>query len=181
MLQEGLGWSALKTGLVITAAAVGSILARPAGPWLLRRYGFRTVLIASTLAFGLTTAAAAAFGDWTPTAVIALVLLVNGLVRAMMFTSINTIAYDEIPARGVSAASTLYAVIQQLALSFGVTLGALLLQLARDDGGALTTDRFVLPLLIIGVVSAMGALYFRKLSPETGAKMAGRPATNPVA
>ncbi|MGZ8363468.1 MAG: MFS transporter [Caulobacteraceae bacterium] len=174
MLQEGLGWSAWKTGIVITAAAIGAIAARLIGPAVLRRWGFRDVLVVATVLFGLTTGVAAAFGHWTPTVVIVVILLVNGLMRALMFTSINTIAYDETPRKEVSAASTLYAVVQQLALSFGVTLGALLLQMARSGAdGALTPDRFILPFLVIGVVSMAGAIWFRRLSPDTGAGMAG--------
>jgi ABC-type Fe3+-siderophore transport system permease subunit len=93
-----------------------------------------------------------------------------------MFIAINTVAYAETAPEAVSRASTLYAVVQQLALSFGVTVAALLLQVARlISGPRLTPESFALPFLAIGAISLAGVVFFRSLAPETGAQMRGRP------
>ena len=55
-LQLGLGWSALKSGTVMIAMIVGSIVARFVGTWAVRHLGFRATLIATGIATGVTTA-----------------------------------------------------------------------------------------------------------------------------
>ena len=63
--------------------------------------------------------------------------------------------------------------VVQLALSLGVTVGALLLQAARLGGGELTPGRFVLPFIAVGVIALAGVPFFLRLAPETGADMRG--------
>ena len=64
-------------------------------------------------------------------------LLVGGFFRSLQFTSLNTLAYADIAEPAMSHATTLSSVAQQLSLTFGVGLGALLLHatlaLARRD------------------------------------------------
>jgi hypothetical protein len=53
------------------------------------------------------------------------VLVIGGFFRSLEFTSINTIAYAEIDKRRMSRATSLVSVAQQLSMSTGIAVGAL--------------------------------------------------------
>ena len=175
LLQVALGWSALRAGSVMVATALGSLFVRPLGPAIIARLGFRGTLVAGTTAYAVTLMAPALFRADTPVQVIIAVLLLQGMTGTTMFAALNTIAYAETETAVISRASTLYSVVTQLALSLGVTAGALLLQAARLGGAALTPERFILPLFVIAAIALAGVPFFLGLTPETGAQMRGVP------
>ena len=78
---------------------MGALFMKAAAPWMLKRFGFRTVLIVNAILGGLFIAACAVFSPATPFAVMIAVLLVGGFFRSLQFTSINALAYAEVPRR----------------------------------------------------------------------------------
>ncbi|MGH7288636.1 MAG: MFS transporter, partial [Myxococcota bacterium] len=95
---------------------------------------------------------------------------------SLQFTSLNTLAYAEIGARHMSRATTLSSVSQQLSLSFGVGLGALLLHATlvfheRDELGA--TD-FSPAYFAIAAISLLSLRFFTPLPRDAGAEISGR-------
>jgi EmrB/QacA subfamily drug resistance transporter len=181
LLQVALGWSALKAGSVMVAGAVGSLCIRLAAPTIIRLLGFRSTLIFATCGYAVVLLVPPFLRPSTPTAAIVVLLLVQGMLGATMFTALNTVAYAETDNAVVNRASTLYAVVQQVSLSLGVTAGALLLQLARlAVGDELTPRRFLLPFCVLALSLLCGLPFFRRLSPDTGADMRGRPRRTPI-
>jgi EmrB/QacA subfamily drug resistance transporter len=175
LVQVGMGWSALEAGGLFVASAVGALFARLAAPPLIDRFGFRRVLGWGVVVVGVFTIVPGFFRPDTPVWVMTAVLFATGLFRSSMFNAINTIAYAETPPRAVTAATTFYAVVQQLSLSLGVTLGALTLQGARMlHHGQLTAESFIVPFGVIGLVTIAAAPIFLRLGPEVGAQMARR-------
>lgn len=180
LLQIGCGWSPLQAGSMMVSAAVGSLLLRPVAPALIRRLGFRRVLVGATVAYGLICLVPVVFRPDTPVPFIVVVLLLYGVTGATTFTALNTIAYAETAPEEVSRATTLYAVVQQLALSFGVTVAALLLQIARlGSHGQLTADRFILPLGAVAAIAMAAVPFFLKLHPAAGDNISGRAVREP--
>lgn len=176
LLQVGLGWSPVQAGAVTIAQTVGALACKPAAPGLIRRFGFRTVLLASVGAACILTAVPGAFRAATPIWFMIAALGIGGFVRSMQFTSANTIAYADIPRDQVSQASTLSTVVQQVGMSIGVSFGALMLHLARGGGTALTPDRFVLPFAMVGVMTALAAPIYWRLDRNAGAQISGQAA-----
>ena len=76
------------------------------------------------------SAICAAFRAWWPLPALYAVLISAGFLRSLQFTAYNTIAYADIPRARMSAATSLYSTIQQLSLTFGISLGAASLMLA---------------------------------------------------
>jgi len=103
-------------------------------------------------------------------------LLLGGFFRSLQFTSINTIAYAEVEPSRVSRATALVSVGQQLAVSTGVALGALAVQLTFEfkGSGTLQASDFPPAFLAVAAISALSALIFARLSPHAGAEMANR-------
>nr|WP_326522487.1 MFS transporter [Archangium lipolyticum] len=175
LFQVGLGWGPFETGLVTLFTSAGALACKPVAPTLLRRYGFRSILIASNLLTAALTAVPAFFRAATPIPFIILVLGVSGFVRSLQFTALNTVAYADIPPSSVSNASTLAVVIQQMSVSMGISFGGLMLHLARGGEEAhLTPERFMLPFIAVGVVSMLAGPLYRRLSPDAGASIGGR-------
>ena len=173
LLQIGFGWSPVKAGLITIAQSLGAMTLKPLAPPILRRFGYRTVLIAACVGTAICTALPAAFRASTPEALIFLALLVSGFIRSSHFTSANALAYADVDKPDVSQASTLSTVIQQVGMSLGVSVGGLALHLARG-GGALTADRFVGPFLVIGAISLLAAPVYLSLGRNAGAEIGGR-------
>ncbi len=71
------------------------------------RFGFRTVLVANAILGGLSIAACAIFQASTPFALMIAVLMIGGFFRSLQFTSVNALAYAEVPVARMSRATAL--------------------------------------------------------------------------
>jgi MFS family permease len=133
-------------------------------------------LVINSLVSAAFLAACAGFTQTTPIAVMVIMLLVGGFFRSLQFTSINTIAYAEVDHSRVSRATALVSVGQQLAVSSGVAVGALAVELSvRFNGtGTLEARDFPPAFLAVAAISALSVFIFARLSSDAGAEMANR-------
>jgi EmrB/QacA subfamily drug resistance transporter len=173
LLQLGLGWSPVKAGLVTIAQTLGALACKPLAPAIIRRFGFRAVLLTSVLATALLTAAPGFFGRGTPILVILAVLAVAGFARSMQFTSTNTLAYADVAKPQISQASTLSTVVQQVGMSLGVSFGALVLSLVRGHDAVLSPDRFAIPFFVVGLTTLLATPIYWRLPVDAGAAIGG--------
>jgi predicted MFS family arabinose efflux permease len=102
--------------------------------------------------------------------------LCGGFFRSLQFTAINTIAYAEIEPAKMSRATAIVAAAQQLSLSTGVAVGALVVELTLRlrHSPAIGIDDFPPAFLIVGLLSASAVFIFMRLAPDAGAELAGR-------
>jgi EmrB/QacA subfamily drug resistance transporter len=176
MLQVGFGMSPFESGLITFATAFGAMGMKMAAATVLKRYGFRNVMVITTLISAVFLAACAAFTQTTPVAVMIVLLLAGGFFRSLLFTSINTIAYAEVDAARVSRATTLVSVGQQLSISAGVALGAMVVELTvhwRGDANLQAAD-FPPAFLTVAAISALAVFVFARLARDAGAELADR-------
>src|ERR1700733_6898227 len=96
MMQLGFGLSALQSGLMTLATALGSIIAKPVAPSLLRRFGFRDTLMVNGIFASAGYAVCGLFRPGWPLPVMFLIMMTSGFFMSIQFTGYNTIAYDEI-------------------------------------------------------------------------------------
>ncbi|HEX5078082.1 MAG TPA: MFS transporter, partial [Geminicoccaceae bacterium] len=120
MLQEGFGLSAFHSGLLTFSAAAGAMAMKLTAVPVLRRFGFKGVLVANALISAAFLAVNALFEPATPHLVIFGVLLVGGFFRSLQFTAINTLSYADIERAQMSRATSFASMMQQLSLSIGV-------------------------------------------------------------
>ena len=185
MLQVGFGMTPFQSGLITFATALGAISMKMATTTILRRLGFRNVLVFNTIISAAFLAACAAFTTYTPVLIMIVVLLVGGFFRSLQFTSINTLAYAEVDPARVSKATALVTVGQQLSISAGVAIGALAVETTVALRGHATIEAadFQPAFIAVALVSACAVLIFMRLSPDAGAELANRlpnPAGNPA-
>jgi EmrB/QacA subfamily drug resistance transporter len=164
------------SGMVTFATALGAMGMKWATVHILRRFGFRSILVINAVISSAFLAVCAVFTQTTPIAIMVLLLLFGGFFRSLQFTSINTIAYAEVEPRRIGRATALVSVGQQLAVSSGVALGALIVELSvrfRDSGPLAAAD-FPPAFLGVAAISVLSVLVFARLSPTAGAELANR-------
>jgi MFS family permease len=173
LFQMGFGLTAFQSGMMTFATGVGAMFMKTQVASILRRYGFRRVLMINALVSGLFAALPALFTVATPTLLITVLFLVGGLSRSLQFTSINTLAYADIPPERLSRATSFAAVCQELSGSVGVTIAALGLEVAQRTLGGQAVDAGHFPpvFILIAVVSASSILLFMQLSKSAGASL----------
>jgi MFS family permease len=176
MLQIGFGMTPFQSGLITFASAFGAMGMKWATATILRRFGFRTILVFNSLISSAFLATCASFTIATPVMFMLALLFVGGFFRSLQFTSINTIAYADVEPRRISRATSLASVAQQLAVSCGVAVGAMAVELTQHlkGGGALQAADFRPAFLVVAGISALSVLIFLRLTPQAGAEMANR-------
>jgi MFS family permease len=155
MLQEGHGMSAFQSGLITCASAFGGMFMRTVASTVLRRFGFRSVLVVNAALSGISIAACGLFFPGTPTWLIWVVVLLGGFFPALQFTSLNSLTYAEIASRDVGRATSLGSVVQQMSLGLGVTVGGIVLQISRVMHGhpSIMWSDFWPAFLVVGLCS----------------------------
>jgi EmrB/QacA subfamily drug resistance transporter len=176
LLQVVFGLSAFASGMLTFASAAGALLMKATAPPILRRLGFRSVLIFNGVLSAFIMMSYALFRSTTPHYLIVFALLVGGFFRSLQFTALGTLAYADVPDRLMSAASTLASMAQQLFLSLGVAIGAMLLHISigRHGGGHLTVHDFTPAFVAMGVLAMASSLMFLPLEYHAGDEVSGR-------
>ncbi len=175
LFQIGFGMNAFHSGLLTFMSACGALGSKAASVALMRRFGFRTTLVACTLIGGVLVAVPAFFTPGTSQALILGVLFISGVFRALQFTAINALGYADLEGTQMSSATSLSSVSQQLSLSVGVSVGAWMLEMALGGrGGAnLRMDDFLPAFVTVGLISASAVFVFLRLDPDAGTEVSG--------
>ena len=176
LLQLGFDLTAFQSGLITLSNVVGAMGMKTVIPIILRRFGFRRVLVVNALVSATLVATCATFTPGVSFAWIVGVLIVGGFFRSLEFTSLNTIAYAEVDNRRMSRATSLVAVAQQVSISVGVAIGALAVDLTLWARGhaTITAADFQPAYLTIAVIAACGFFIFARLPADAGAELARR-------
>lgn len=125
MFQQALGWSAARAGLVLVAVFAGNIAVKPFTTPLLRRLGFRTVLVVNGVATAVTFLLCGLLDARTPLALVVAVLFVREVCRSVSLSAYATIAFADIQPERTADANALASTVQQLATGLGIALAAL--------------------------------------------------------
>ena len=183
LFQLGFGLTAFASGALTFAGAIGAILMRATATPILRRFGIKRVVVYNAaIAAGLIAACALFVPGVSHTFIIAL-LLVGGFFRSLQFTSMNSLAYADLEAKSMSQATSFTSVAQQLSISAGVTVAALVLETLRYSRGGSTilVSDFQIAFLIVGAISLCCVLFVLWLPKDAGSALTRRPAIKEAA
>ncbi len=175
MMQLGFGYSAARSGLITFAGSLGSLAMRAVAPGILRRVGFRPVMVwIGFLATGLLMACAAFRPSW-PDAGIYAVLIAGGFFQSLMFMAYNTIAYAEIPRAEMSSATSFYTTQQQMMLSLGIAFSAAALagSMATRGHAVPELSDFSVAFIVVGGLAMLAPVVSLWLNPAAGAELSG--------
>jgi MFS family permease len=144
-------------------------------PPLLRRYGFRKILLVNSFFGAAFVAIPALFTPATPVAVMFALILAGGFFRSLQFTSVSALSFADVPHEKMSRATTMTSVLQQISLSLGVSIGAMVVEFtihARDT--TLSADVFWPAFTIVAAIAMLSVLPLSRLQPDAGDEVSGR-------
>jgi EmrB/QacA subfamily drug resistance transporter len=133
MFQNGFGWSPLHAGIMVAAVFIGNIGIKPATTPLIRRFGFKPVLVFASLASAATFALCALLTPETPEPLVFALLVCSGAFRSIGFSAYASVQYADIVPAQLTSANAVSATLVQLATGAGIAVGALLLRLFESD------------------------------------------------
>jgi EmrB/QacA subfamily drug resistance transporter len=175
LFQAVFGMSAFASGLLTIASAGGSTIMRLTTTPVLRRFGFRTVLIANTFLCAAAIGACIFFTADTPFAVIFIVLLLGGFFPALQFTALQALGYSDIPDEKMGSSTSIASMTQQLSRGFGIAFVAGLMHVTQTVRGGETLSAIDLRLAFAAatVMILLSMLSYLPLSRDVGADVSG--------
>jgi EmrB/QacA subfamily drug resistance transporter len=176
MFQLGYGLSAFESGMITCAAAAGAISMKFGAARLIRRFGFRRLLLVNGALAAVSIAVMGLLTGTTPYLLMVALLFIGGFLRSLQFTAMNAMSYSDVDNDGMSYATTFYTVSQQISLSAGVVLGAFVLEAAqwwRSEASLQPAD-FTIAFFVVAVASLTALFNFRSLAADAGASVSGQ-------
>lgn len=174
MLQTGFGYSPIQSGLVTCTSAIGAFGMRTMARRVLKRFGFRNVLVWNGMIAALFLAICGAFRPDTPRAIMIAVVLAGGVFRSLQFTSLNAFAYADVEQKDMSQATTFQQMAQRLSMSVGISIAAIILHLFSPGDGSVSLQAFTIAFFAIGALCLLPSVAFLRLPADAGEAMAGR-------
>lgn len=162
LFQVGFGLSATQSGMLVLWVFAGNLAMKPATTWVLRKFGFRNVLLGNGLLAALSLTAIAAFSPSTPYPLVAATLFAGGLFRSMQFTAANTLGFADVPPAQMTGANVLLSTIGGLTSGVGPAIGAIALHFGswfrQAETATPTLSDFRIAFVIVGFI-CLASLY----------------------
>ncbi|MFB2564893.1 DHA2 family efflux MFS transporter permease subunit [Rhizobium sp. IMFF44] len=180
MFQVGFGLSAFHAGMLTLAVFAGNLAMKPATTPILRRFGFKPVLIVNGLLNAIFIAACALFSPDTPLWFVVPVLFIGGMCRSMHFTALNTIAFADIPPGQMTGANTLFSTVFQLTMGMGIAVGAIGIRIGQAISAPLGVESIVaiefrLAFVLLGIIALLAVLDCLPLDRKAGDNVSRKP------
>jgi EmrB/QacA subfamily drug resistance transporter len=169
LFQLVFGLDPLDSGLLLLALFAGNLGMKPATSSVLNRLGFKTTLLANGCIAIATIFGCSLLTPDTPKLVIVPLLFVSGLARSMQYTTLNTLAFADVPQPRMSGANTLFSMMNQMGSGLGIAVGAVSLRLAgllHPTVDAATGRDFQIAFSVVGVLAMAAYLDFYRLAPD---------------
>jgi len=172
LYQVGFGYSPIRSGLLMIPQSLAAISFKMTMPPILKRFGYRRVLILNAMVIGISIAAFALISPGCPDWLIIVLSSCFGYSSSLQFTSMNTLVFADVSKTRTAMASTILSSVQQLAISFGVAGASLLTAIFIPDRFHSSPDELLhglhLAFILLGALTILSALVFRELKTEDG-------------
>ena len=167
LLQVSLGYAPFHAGLMMLPTSLAAMGSKRMAIPLIKRFGYRLVLVANTLLVGLAMAGFGLVGARQPLWAILLQLAAFGLVNSLQFTAMNTLTLKDLGGANASSGNSLLSMVQMLAMSLAVAAAGGLLAAFTDSFGHGNELRiFHATFLCVGLMTAASAWIFWQLPDD---------------
>lgn len=175
LFQTSFGLDALRSGSLTMAVFAGNLAMKPLTTPLLRRFGFRSVLLGNGVITVLLLVACGWLRSETPTPMVLLLLFLGGAGRSMELTSLTTLGFADLPPELIASGTTLATMVQQLTVSVGIAVAALTLQVASQfhTGTAKNAADFAVAFSVMAALAAVSLWSFFEMSHDAGSAVSG--------
>lgn len=170
LLQVGLGFTPMEAGMTMIPVAIAGMVSKRAVVPIVKRFGYRRVLLVNTILVGLAMASFALIGPQQPFWLRIVQLSAFGLVNSLQFTAMNTVTLRDLDGDLASSGNSLLSMVMMLSMSLGVAMaGGALAAFSEAFGGergAATLPAFHATFVCVGLVTMMSAWIFWQLEPK---------------
>jgi EmrB/QacA subfamily drug resistance transporter len=174
MLQVGFGLTPFQSGMITFVGAAGALTTKFFAKRVLIFAGFRTTLIFACITGTILTFINGLFTPATPTIVMMFILLLAGFARSFFFTSVNALAFADIPDSMASKATSMTAVLQQMSLALGVAVAGAILEIETTlTGSKLELADFQLAFMLISAITLSAIIPLIGMSKNAGSSVSG--------
>jgi EmrB/QacA subfamily drug resistance transporter len=175
LLQVVFGMTAFASGIITFATAVGSMSMKVTARPILKRFGFRAVMIGNGIISAATIAMCAFFAGSTPVLLIFVLLLIAGFFQSLQLTATQAIAYADISNPQMSTATSIASMAQQLSRGFGIAVVAVLLHLSLAWRGSseLALADFRVAFGGATILALLCLAFCLPLAPNAGSEVSG--------
>lgn len=174
LLQVNLGYSAFHAGLMMIPVAIGGMSVKRFATPLVRRAGYRRMLIVNTVLVGACIASFALFSAALPFWLRMLQLGVFGAINSLQFSAMNAVTLKDLPPSLASSGNSLHSMVQMLSMSLGVAAAGGLLTtftgLLAQTPAISTPQAFQATFICMGLITACSAWIFWQLPPQDDSK-----------
>jgi EmrB/QacA subfamily drug resistance transporter len=172
LYQVGLGFTPIQSGLLMMPQALAAMSLKMTMPGILRRFGYRFVLVSNTMILGLLIVLFATIGVGTPVWLIVAQAFAFGFFTSLQYTSMNTLVYADITEEQASSASTIASTMQQMAISFGVATASLATAFFVPDRFHTSAPEMIHGIhrafFVLGGLTVLSSIVFHELQKEDG-------------
>ena len=175
LFQVVFGMTAFTSGVLTFATAAGAMTMKATARPILKRFGFRGVLIGNGLISALSIVMCAFFTDTMPVIVTFVLLLIAGFFQSLQFTTTQVLSYAEVKTEMMSTASSIASMAQQLSRGFGVAITAGILHMALTWQGESVVSLFDLQLAFAGaaLLVFVSILFALPMPADAAAEVSG--------
>lgn len=176
MLQIAYGHSALVSGMMLIPSAIATLLVKPWVVPMVRKFGYRKILISNTLTLSAVIAAFSLTNATTPLLYLIPLMIVYGAINSVQMAAMNTITMADLTENNASTGNSLLAVMQQLSMSFGVSVAGLILSFFKENPYITNNEislAFKYSFLVLGILTAISVIVFLKLKNTDGNELSG--------
>ena len=176
MFQTAFGMDALQAGSMVLVYMLGNLAMKSVTTPILKRFGFRRVLVANGALCTACLLACAFLAPGQAVVAVGTLLLATGMTRSMNFTAINTLAFADVPDSQRAGASALLTMLTLVSMALGVALAASALGLSQSLRGApaLALADFRHAWLLMAAVMAVATAINLRLDRDAGGAVASR-------
>ncbi len=128
LLQNVLGQTAMKTGLLLFPAAIATAIFMPLSGKIFDKYGARSIVLTGLIIVTLTTFMVGRFNAMTPFSIMTIWLVLRGVGMGLSMMPVTTLGMATVPIHLTSKASAMGNVIRQVAASLGIAMFTTIMQ-----------------------------------------------------
>lgn len=169
MLQTGFGYSASIAGLLLLPSALANVAIKPFMVRIIKALGYRTVLISNTILLGAVLMILGFVEKNINLGYYILLMVFYGFFTSVQMSAMNTITLVDLDENTKSGGNTMLVIMQQLSVSFGVSVASLLLTFFQSDAFEMNrTQPFHYTFICLGIFTIFSSITFSKLNKTDG-------------
>ncbi len=166
LLQLALGYTPLQAGLMMMPLVLGAMTIKRTITPIIKRFGYRRVLVTNTILVGLGIASFALTSGEHATWLKVTHFFIFGMINSVQFTAMNTLTLKDLQPQHASSGNSLLSMIMMLSMSLGIATAAAILSgfTVRYEHNLLSA--FHATFICMGLITMTAAWIFWQLEPD---------------